>query len=1310
MTQTTTTLDAIAGGLNACMTADRGALRSGLARARRLAQEGKPNDRLLSRLARRYESSRTLRERRRASVPAPHYPPDLPVSERREEIRRAIEAHQVVVVCGETGSGKTTQLPKICLELGRGVDGAVGHTQPRRIAARSVASRIAKELRTMPGAQVGYKVRFADETAPETLVKVMTDGVLLAETQSDRDLTRYDTIIIDEAHERSLNIDFLLGCLKRLLPRRPDLKVVITSATIDPKRFSEHFDDAPIIEVSGRTYPVEIRHRPFEEKPDEHLEGEDLERAVLAAVDEACAAGPGDILVFLSGEREIRDLALALRERSGGERLETIPLYARLGAEEQGRVFQPSKRRRVVLATNIAETSLTVPGVRYVIDPGLARVSRYSPRSRVQRLPIEKVSQASARQRAGRCGRIGPGVCIRLYSEEDFDSRPAFTDPEILRTNLAGAILQMKALGLGEIERFPFIDPPDRRQVRDGLETLRELQAIDDKGRVTEVGRELARLPVDPRLGRMMQAARDFACLREAVIICAGLEVQDPRVRPAERRDEADLAHAQFQNEQSDFLTLLNLWRRFHAERAKRSRSGLRAWCAQAWVSYPRMREWIETQRQLSQIVREWGWFSGDGAAGATHDEPGEVDHAALHRSLLAGLVAFVGRKREKGHDYDGPRGKVFSIFPGSALFNHGPEWVMAAEQVQTTRLYARMVARVQPHWIEKAAGPLVRRSYVDPHWERSRGRVMAYENVALWGLPLIERRRVHYGKINPRVGRDLFIQHALVDAEVDIDAKFLEHNRALEEEVRRLEAKARTDALLADPTRRFAFYDARVPREVYTAKQFEEWRRNAERANPTLLYMDRSDLVQEAPEDVTPESHPDEARVAGAPAPLEYRFQPGREEDGVTLTAPLSALHALDERDLEWVAPGLIRERIIERIRALPKRVRAAFVPAPNFARKCIDGLERTGAPLDEAIARRLESIAGAPIPRDLWAREPLPEHLRVNLRVLDEEGRVLASGRDIRKLKHDLRDRVEQRLATLPETDWNRDDVREWDFGQLPEETQVRAGDALVSAYPALVEEGDRVHLRLLPTKEAAEAAGARGVRRLYMIALKGELRWHAERLPNFERMALHYAPIGGADELREDLLARIVERVYVADRPLPRTREDFEARLDEGWRVMGPTADEVCALVDNILLRRQAIMEALEKAPRTWAPVRQDIEAQAARLTPPGFVRRTAWAHLQQIPRYLAAAEERLARLRHAGEDALQRDLALLENIRRCQEAHDERRARHEGEGVEDPNLEAFAWAIEEYRVALFAQKLGTLQPMSAKRMERLWSKVR
>jgi ATP-dependent helicase HrpA len=1305
-------IDAVAGAIDSCMAADRRALRDGVDRARRLAREGKPFDRLLTRLQRRMESSRALRDRRLASLPAPHYPSELPVSARREEIRRAIEAHQVVIVCGETGSGKTTQLPKICLELGRGVSGAIGHTQPRRIAARSVAARIAHELQTPLGRQVGYKIRFTDETAPETLVKVMTDGVLLAETQGDRDLDRYDTIIIDEAHERSLNIDFLLGYLRNLLPKRPDLKVIVTSATIDPQRFSAHFADAPIIEVSGRTYPVEVRYRPFEdesgEATDEHLEGEDLEAAVVGAIDEACATGPGDILVFLSGEREIRDLAEALRDRRGAEALDILPLYARLGADEQSRVFSPSKRRRVVLATNIAETSLTVPGIRFVVDAGLARISRYSARSRVQRLPIEKISQASADQRKGRCGRIAPGVCFRLYSAEDFDSRPAFTDPEILRTNLAGAILQMKALGLGEIERFPFIDPPDRRLIRDGLDTLRELQAVDDKGKVTDIGRELARLPVDPRIGRMLQAARDGGVLREALIICAGLSIQDPRERPAEHRDKADLAHRRFAHDESDFLALLNVWRAFHKARTKQTRSGLRKWCATAWLSYPRMREWIETQRQLSEIVGDLGWSAGEHAL-AAHTARGEVDYGALHRALLAGLVAFVGRKREEGHAYDGPRGMTFHLFPGSGLFSQGPAWVMAAEIVQTTRLYARTAASVQPLWIEKAAGSLVRRSYIDPHWSRSRGRVMAYENVALWGLPLIERRVVHYGKINPEVGRSLFIQHALVDGEYDFAAPFLEHNKALEEEVRRLEAKARTQALLVDPRQRFDFYDARVPRGVYTAQQFEEWRRHTEKAKPTLLYMDRADLVQEAPE-VTPESHPDEAEIAGSRSPLEYRLQPGQEEDGVTLSAPLSSLQSLDQRDLDWMVPGLIRERIIERIRALPKRVRTSFVPAPNFAKRCLEGMEKSGEPLDEAIARRLETLAGTTIPREVWATEPLPDHLRVNLRVLDERGRVLASGRDVRRLKHDLRDRLEQHLAALPDSAWNRDDVREWDFGELPESVQVQSGDALVAAYPALVEDGQRVHLRLLPSRERADAETARGVRRLAMIALRSELRWHADRLPGFERMALHYAPVGSAKDLKEDLLARLVERVYVADRPLPRTREEFEPRLDEGWRLLGPTADEVCGLVDNILLRRQSIATALEQAPASWRAVRDDLRRQVGALTAPGFVRSTPWKWLQQIPRYLAAGEERLNRLRHGAEDAAARDLALLANIERCEAALAERRARHEAEGVHDPNLEEFRWAIEEYRVSLFAQRLGTLQPMSAQRMEKLWAAVR
>ncbi|MGD8498283.1 MAG: ATP-dependent RNA helicase HrpA, partial [Chromatiales bacterium] len=920
-TELANTLAALDGEIDQCLAGDRAGLRRRLRGLQRRLRERKPIDRGLGALVEAVRTSATRRQSRVSSRPAIEYPLELPVVARREEIAATIRDHPVVIVCGETGSGKTTQLPKICLELGRGIDGLIGHTQPRRIAARSVAARLAEELGGEIGQHVGFKIRFSDHTRPTGYVKLMTDGILLAEIQQDRLLSRYDTLIIDEAHERSLNIDFLLGYLKQLLPRRPDLKLIITSATIDPERFSRHFDDAPIVEVSGRTYPVDIRYRPLVGE-DEDSRDLTLLEGIVQAADELAGEGPGDILVFLSGEREIREAAEALRKHHPGH-TEILPLYARLSATEQQRVFQSHRGRRIVLATNVAETSLTVPGIRYVIDTGRARISRYSWRSKIQRLPIEAVSQASANQRAGRCGRVSEGVCIRLYDEQDFERRDAFTEPEILRTNLASVILQMEALGLGDIEAFPFVEPPDPRLIKDGYRLLHELGAVDQRNRITALGRRIARLPVDPRLARMLIAAEGQGCLRETLIVVSALAVQDPRERPLEHQQAADQAHARFLDERSDFLAYLNLWEYYQVQRLHLSKSKLRRQCRDEFLSFMRIREWIETHGQLRTLMLE---------SGARENEK-DASYAQLHRALLSGLLSHIGIRDEAG-EFIGARNRRFRVFPGSGLFKRPPKWLMAAEIAETARVYARTCARIEPEWLEGLARPLMRREVFEPHWQRRAGRAGAYERLSLYGLVVVAKRRIDYTRINPVESRELLIRHALVYGEYKGEPTFLKHNLALVDEVEELEARSRRRDILVDEDSLYAFYDRLLPETITNLAAFERWRAEVEREDPKALFFRREALMRHEAEDITAERFPDTIQVGGLRLPLTYRFEPEAEDDGVSVTVPAAALNQLDRAPFDWLVPGLFEERLVALIRGLPKALRKNFVPAPDFAR----------------------------------------------------------------------------------------------------------------------------------------------------------------------------------------------------------------------------------------------------------------------------------------------------------------------------------------------------------------------------------------
>lgn len=1278
------------------MIADRRILSRRLRGLERQHSESAPPKPLLDEIAARQDKSIDTAARRRRLVPKITYPEELPVCIRRDEIREAIAESQVVVICGETGSGKTTQLPKICLELGRGVKGRIGHTQPRRIAARSVAARIAEELGVAMGNVVGSKVRFGDHTSPDTLVKLMTDGILLSETQSDPSLAAYDTIIIDEAHERSLNIDFLLGYLHRLLPRRRDLKLIITSATIDPERFSKHFWNAPIIEVSGRTYPVDVRYRPLipDSPGDEDL---DLPGGVIRAMEELEAEHPGDVLVFMSGEREIRQTAKALRDAFGARSdLEVLPLYARLSMAEQQRVFKPHRGRRVVIATNVAETSLTVPGIRSVIDPGEARISRYSARTKVQGLQIEPISKASADQRAGRCGRIAPGVCVRLYAQRDYESRERFTPPEIVRTNLASVVLQMMALRLGRPEDFPFLDPPDSRQIRDGYETLHQLGAIDDQGNLTETGRRLARLPIDPRIGRMVLAAAEEDCVNEVLIIASALSVQDPRDRPHDKRDAADEAHAQFEHPESDFLTYLNLWHFYHEQERKLSRSKLTKALHQNFLNPIRLREWRDVLFQLREMTAELG----------LHISTTEADHGAIHKALLTGLLPNVGRRSDK-FEYEGTRSTKFHIFPGSVLFKTRPKWVMAAEIVRTTRLFARCVAGIEPAWIETVGAHLLRRNYQDAFWDERQRNVMARERITMLGLEIVGGRNVPYGPVDPVKSRQIFIHEALVSGAIDIEPPCLVHNRELAERVRAMEAKARRDDLLADAQARFAFYDARLPEDIHSTRGFERWLRRAERQEPRVLYMSPEDLLLRIPEPVDHGHFPEQLSVDGVGLDLSYRHNPGEEDDGVTVTVPVEFLGQIDRARLDWLVPGMVEEKIAALIRTLPKSLRRNF-DANSCASELAARIDIGKRPIVDAIASALGEKAGISIPRDAFRPDEIDPHLWMRYSIVDAAGKQLAAGRDLGELREQLADKIAISYAHAGGSAFDRDDLLDWDFGELPDQIEIKRGAYMLLGYPTLIDEGVSVSLRVLSSKLEARRRFRAGLARLYVRHLREEFKYYARHLPNIEQMSLHYAPMGDTAELKRDLLLLVADRVFIGDDENVCTREQFAARLDTGWNLLRPTVERVCGLVERILARFHSIaLRLTEPAPEGWTTSLNDVRAHLGRLLPPRFLTVIPYERLEHYPRFLRAIERRVERLREWGPA---KDIALAQQAAKWQQTYEVRAQKHEAEGVYDMQLDAFRWLLEEYRVSLYAQELGTIEKISDQRLSKRWELVR
>ncbi|MGW3626290.1 ATP-dependent RNA helicase HrpA [Streptomyces sp. NPDC000880] len=1256
---------------------------------------------VLEEIAAEAEQSAARTARRAGRVPGVTYPEQLPVSQRRDEILEAIRDHQVVIVAGETGSGKTTQIPKICLELGRGVRGMIGHTQPRRIAARTVAERVAEELRTPLGEAVGWKVRFTDQVGGDTFVKLMTDGILLAEIQTDRELRAYDTIIIDEAHERSLNIDFLLGYLAQLLPRRPDLKVIITSATIDPERFSRHFGDAPIVEVSGRTYPVEVRYRPLLEDDSEESDRDQI-TAICDAVEELQGEGKGDVLVFLSGEREIRDTADALNKKQY-RFTEVLPLYARLSHAEQHRVFQPHTGRRIVLATNVAETSLTVPGIKYVIDPGTARISRYSHRTKVQRLPIERISQASANQRKGRCGRTSDGICIRLYSEDDFNSRPEFTDAEILRTNLASVILQMTAAGLGDIEKFPFIDPPDHRNIRDGVQLLQELGAFDPaqkdpKKKLTQLGRKLSQLPVDPRLARMVIEADKNGCVREVMVIAAALSIQDPRERPADKQTQADQQHARFKDETSDFLAFLSLWRYIREQQKERGSSSFRRMCKQEYLNFLRIREWQDIYAQLRTVAKQMG----------IHLNEEDAPEQSVHTSLLAGLLSHIGLKDTDKNEYLGARSAKFAVFPGSALFKKPPRFIMSAELVETSRLWARVNAKVEPEWIEPLAGHLIKRTYSEPHWEKDQAAVMAYERVTLYGVPIVAQRKVNYGRIDPETSRELFIRNALVEGDWRTHHKFFADNRKLLTEVEELEHRARRRDILVDDETLFDFYDQRVPEHVVSGAHFDSWWKHARRDEPELLDFEREMLINEKAGQVTKDDYPDSWRQGGLKFRVTYQFEPGADADGVTVHIPLQVLNQVTSEGFDWQIPGLREEVVMELIRSLPKPIRRHYVPAPNYAKAFLERAVPLQEPLPVTLARELQRMVGVPVTADDFDLSRVPDHLKITFRIVDERRRKLAEAKDLEALKVQLKPEARQALSKAAAAatsgpagqSLERTGLTDWTIGTLSRVFETRRAGQPVKAYPALVDAGESVSVRLFDTEAEQQQAMWQGTRKLILLNIPvNPAKFASDKLNNQQKLALSRNPHGSIQALFEDCAAAAADKL-IADHGGPAWDEESFRKLYD--KVRADLVDVTVRTVDQVqqILAAWQACERRLKATNSLTLVAnvQDVREQLAALMPPGFVTMTGLRRLADLMRYLVAVDRRLQQM----PTGVQRDTTRMEKVHEMQDEYAWLLEQMpQGRPVPREVLD-IRWMIEELRVSYFAHALGTAYPVSDKRI--------
>ncbi|WP_415888592.1 ATP-dependent RNA helicase HrpA [Neptuniibacter sp. SY11_33] len=1242
--------------------------------------------------------------------------PDLPISSRREEISKAIVENQVVVLAGETGSGKTTQLPKICLDLGLGCKGLIGHTQPRRLAARTVASRIAEELQTSLGERVGYQVRFHDQVGENTQVKLMTDGILLGETRHDRFLEQYEVLIIDEAHERSLNIDFLLGYIKRILPKRPDLKVIITSATIDLERFSKHFNDAPIIEVSGRTYPVEVLYRPLHEFEAEDEKALDLQQGVMAAVEELLdnerkqGKGPqGDVLIFLPGEREIRETAEVLR-RAELKHTEVLPLYARLSLAEQNRVFQRSGKTaatRLILSTNVAETSLTVPGIKYVVDTGLARISRYSYRSKVQRLPIEAVSQASANQRAGRCGRISEGTCIRLYSEEDFNARPEFTDAEIRRTNLAAVILQMLSLKLGDISEFPFVDAPDNRYINDGFKLLQELGAVDAKRNITRVGWQLSKLPIDPRLGRMVIEAARNKCLREVLIIVSALCIQDPRERPQEKRQASDEKHRQYAHEESDFLSFVNLWDHYEEQRQELSQNQLRKYCAKQFLSYMRMREWRDTHRQLHLICKELKQQDDKFV-----EREQEASYEAIHRSLLAGLLSHMGFKQEK-KEYLGARNRRFLLFPGSVVYKKAPKWIIAAELVETSQLYARCIARIDPTWAEKLAPNLIKKNYSEPHWEKKRAEVVAIEQITLYGLIIVPKRKVSYGKIDPLVAHEIFIRQALVEGELNSQATFIKKNRALLQGIEKLEAKSRRKDLLVDEEQLYEFYRLRLQslkaEYIVNGAAFEKWRKTIELETPDALHMQEEDILQRSADHVSVVAYPDFFRWDAAKLKLFYNFSPGAKDDGVTLQVPLPLLNTIPLQQMEWLVPGMLEEKCSAILKGLPKQQRKHFVPVPNYVEAFINAVEFGVGNLYEVFAHQLLRMTGIRIRESDLRQSSLLDHLSMNIRLVDEKGRLLGESRCWDVLNDQFASQINERLTEKSDIEWGREGLTGWDFGSLEESCRInKYAGVEVEAYPALEDAGEFVTLCLKSHKDEAVQISRSGITRLALLSMKEQVR-NLKKVLKKDQITQSVLLSGGLytpTQLEQEIIWQTCASILLPEHGVIRDQKEFEQAVLKCKSEIIPTGEKLLGNVLELCQTYNRIQKQLKgKVQLNEVPVLNDVKQQLAQLMYKGFIKRESVHVLKQYPRYLKGIEIRLEKFRrNLRQECLQSD-----QLQQCFTQYQKRYEKHCSQGVYDQELVNYRWMIEELRVSLFAQQLGTATTVSEKRLKQQWAKV-
>jgi len=1304
------------------------------------ASEAEPLEKKREQWLDRAERSNSLYLSRLNAVPSPSYDESLPVVTRREDIIAAIQANQVIILCGETGSGKTTQLPKMCLEAGRGVGGYIGHTQPRRIAARSVSARIAQELDTTVGQGVGFKIRFNDQVSDTSHIKLMTDGILLAEIQQDPFLNNYDTIIVDEAHERSLNIDFLLGCLKRLLPRRRDLKVIITSATIDPDSFSRYFNNAPVLLAEGRSYPVEMRYQPPEIIEDsvkaadesDEFDGNVLLKALISACESLLSERAGDVLVFLSGEREIREFADALKKharRSKGLRgAEVLPLFARLSNAEQNRIFEEHRQPRIVLATNVAETSLTVPGIRSVVDSGVARISRYSVRGKMQQLPIEKISRASADQRKGRCGREAPGICIRLFDEEDFEARPEYTEPEILRTNLASVILQMASMRLGRIEDFPLIEPPQDKFINDGYRTLQELGAIDDERKLLPLGKQLARLPIDPRLARMILAANDEGCVPEVLSIVAALSVQDPRDRPFDQRELADELHAEFNHEKSDFLAWLALWDFIQVQKKNLSNSKFRKMCRQRFLSPIRLFEWIEVRRQLESLCRELkirgaGQSSGpasvkkdvNSSSSESEERAASVkaeDYDKIHRALLAGLLVNVAVKTE-AHEYLGTRNRRLQIFPGSSLFKkgkQGPKWIMAAEISQTTRVFARQVASIDSGWVERAASHLLQKTYRDPHWQKKVGYVGAFEQSTLYGLIVNAKKRVNYCPINPEESRTIFIRDALVPGLLKTSGKFLRHNLDLVDEIDELENKSRRRDLLVDPTELALFYEQVIPAEVNSTASFETWRKKFEEDNPRGLYFTRELVLAGDDETVSENAFPESLEFGNVTLPLEYHFSPGAVDDGVTLVVPVALINRIEPQRCEWLVPGMLEDKTVALIKSLPKNLRRNFVPAPDYAKSCIESF-RSGdvdrnLSLAVGLAQVLRRLGGFEVSPTAFDADALPDHLRMNFRIVGPNGKLLRQGRNLATLQKDYTGQLEEQLLGFNDNSLERDDVREWNFGDLPESVEIENNGIKMRGHPALQfvpatdDDEDRIALKLFASPQRAQIEMRRGVIALYKRVLHEEVKYLSRKLPGIDTLSLRFTPFGTKQQLIDDIVDTAISHTFVDEKPFPRQREEFLKQLADKRAELVPVAGDICAQLEQAFELYRLVARRMDGSlPLSWIEAVSDIKDQVSRLIFPGFVHATG---VQQIPRlqaYFRAISRRLDAIDHAPDKDRKRRSELLpvwERFKLLPETNDDRPDYHK-------QYRKLRWSFEELRISLFAQDIGTVEKVSVSRLE-------